>query len=104
MNNYKKIINDFVNLFQLGILTAKDIKQCSYDYDNLNDNYNYVISHCFNFTALMWKNSLYYGIGYAYVNGKISICILLSQKGNIQNEYSINHEQLVELLEKMEIK
>ena len=27
MNNYKKIINDFVNLFQLGILTAKDIKQ-----------------------------------------------------------------------------
>ncbi|MEK0436093.1 MAG: hypothetical protein RLZ52_320 [Pseudomonadota bacterium] len=27
MNNYKKIINDFVNLFQIGILTAKDIKQ-----------------------------------------------------------------------------
>ena len=27
MNNYKKFINDFVNLFQLGILTAKDIKQ-----------------------------------------------------------------------------
>ena len=27
MNNYKKVINDFVNLFQLGILTAKDIKQ-----------------------------------------------------------------------------
>lgn len=26
MNNYKKVINDFVNLFQLGILTAKDIK------------------------------------------------------------------------------
>jgi len=27
MNNCKKVINDFVNLFQLGILTAKDIKQ-----------------------------------------------------------------------------
>lgn len=27
MNIYKKIINDFVNLFQIGILTAKDIKQ-----------------------------------------------------------------------------
>jgi ribosomal protein S2 len=27
MNNYKKVINDFVNLFQLGILTAKDVKQ-----------------------------------------------------------------------------
>jgi ribosomal protein S2 len=27
MNNYKKVINAFVNLFQLGILTAKDIKQ-----------------------------------------------------------------------------
>ena len=27
MNNYKKIINDFVNLFQIGILTTKDIKQ-----------------------------------------------------------------------------
>jgi len=27
MNNYKKIINDFVNLFKIGILTAKDIKQ-----------------------------------------------------------------------------
>jgi ribosomal protein S2 len=27
MNSYKKVINDFVNLFQLGILTAKDIKQ-----------------------------------------------------------------------------
>ena len=27
MNNYKKVINDFINLFQLGILTAKDIKQ-----------------------------------------------------------------------------
>jgi hypothetical protein len=27
MNNYKKVINDFVNLFQLGLLTAKDIKQ-----------------------------------------------------------------------------
>ena len=27
MNNYKKVINDFVNLFQLGVLTAKDIKQ-----------------------------------------------------------------------------
>lgn len=27
MNNYKKIINDFVNLFQIGILTAKDINQ-----------------------------------------------------------------------------
>ena len=27
MNNYKKILNDFINLFQLGILTAKDIKQ-----------------------------------------------------------------------------
>ena len=27
MNNYKKIINDFVNLFQLGNLTVKDIKQ-----------------------------------------------------------------------------
>lgn len=27
MNNYKRVINDLVNLFQLGILTAKDIKQ-----------------------------------------------------------------------------
>lgn len=27
MNNYKKVINDFINLFQLGFLTAKDIKQ-----------------------------------------------------------------------------
>ena len=27
MNNCKKVINDFINLFQLGILTAKDIKQ-----------------------------------------------------------------------------
>ncbi len=27
MNNYKKVINDFLNLFQLGILTIKDIKQ-----------------------------------------------------------------------------
>jgi hypothetical protein len=27
MNNYKKVINNFVNLFQLGLLTAKDIKQ-----------------------------------------------------------------------------
>ena len=27
MNNYKKVINDFVNLFQLGVLTTKDIKQ-----------------------------------------------------------------------------
>ena len=27
MNNYKKVINDFLNLFQLGILTEKDIKQ-----------------------------------------------------------------------------
>jgi len=26
MNNYKKVINDFVNLLQTGILTAKDIK------------------------------------------------------------------------------
>ena len=27
MNNCKKVINDFINLFQLGVLTAKDIKQ-----------------------------------------------------------------------------
>jgi hypothetical protein len=27
MNNYKKVINDFINLLQLGVLTAKDIKQ-----------------------------------------------------------------------------
>jgi polyhydroxyalkanoate synthesis regulator phasin len=27
MNNYKKVINDFVNLLQTGILAAKDIKQ-----------------------------------------------------------------------------
>jgi len=27
MNNYKKVINNFINLFQLGVLTAKDIKQ-----------------------------------------------------------------------------
>ena len=27
MNNYKKFINDFANLLQTGILTAKDIKQ-----------------------------------------------------------------------------
>lgn len=27
MNNYKKVINDFINLFQLGVLAAKDIKQ-----------------------------------------------------------------------------
>ena len=27
MNNYKKVINDFINLFQLVVLTAKDIKQ-----------------------------------------------------------------------------
>ncbi len=27
MNNYKKVINDFISLFQLGVLTAKDIKQ-----------------------------------------------------------------------------
>jgi len=27
MNNYKKVINDFINLFQLGVLTAKDIKK-----------------------------------------------------------------------------
>lgn len=27
MNNYKKVINDFVDLFKLGILTAKDVKQ-----------------------------------------------------------------------------
>ncbi len=27
MNNYKKVFNDFINLFQLGVLTAKDIKQ-----------------------------------------------------------------------------
>jgi hypothetical protein len=27
MNNYKKVINDFINLFKLGILTAKDIRQ-----------------------------------------------------------------------------
>jgi polyhydroxyalkanoate synthesis regulator phasin len=27
MNNYKKVINDFANLLQTGILTAKDIKQ-----------------------------------------------------------------------------
>ncbi len=27
MNNYKKVINDFVNLLQTGVLTAKDIKQ-----------------------------------------------------------------------------
>ena len=27
MNNYKKVINDFINLFQLGVLTTKDIKQ-----------------------------------------------------------------------------
>ena len=27
MNNYKKVINDCVNLFQLGVLTVKDIKQ-----------------------------------------------------------------------------
>jgi polyhydroxyalkanoate synthesis regulator phasin len=26
MNNYKKFINDFANLLQTGILTAKDIK------------------------------------------------------------------------------
>jgi polyhydroxyalkanoate synthesis regulator phasin len=27
MNNYKKVINDFANLLQTGILTAKDIKR-----------------------------------------------------------------------------
>ena len=27
MNNNKKVINDFISLFQLGVLTAKDIKQ-----------------------------------------------------------------------------
>ena len=27
MNNCKKVINDFINLFQLGVLTAKDIKE-----------------------------------------------------------------------------
>jgi hypothetical protein len=27
MNNCKKVINDFINLFQLGVLTVKDIKQ-----------------------------------------------------------------------------
>jgi len=27
MNNYQKVINDFANLLQTGILTAKDIKQ-----------------------------------------------------------------------------
>lgn len=65
-------------------------EQYNYDYNNINNNYNYIISNCFNFTALMWKNSLYYGIGYSYVNGKIAICILLSQKGNIENEYQTN--------------
>ena len=27
MNNYKKIINDFVNLFQIGIFTVKDLRE-----------------------------------------------------------------------------
>jgi polyhydroxyalkanoate synthesis regulator phasin len=27
MNNCKKVINDFVNLFQTGILTAKDLRE-----------------------------------------------------------------------------
>ena len=27
MNNYKKVINDFVNLFQIGIFTVKDFRE-----------------------------------------------------------------------------
>lgn len=107
MVKYKKIIklntNEFTELYYLNLISRnnkisnikKHILKCyneqyNYDYDNVNDNYNYIISHCFNFTALLWKNSLYFGIGYAYVNGKIAICILISGKGNIQNEYQNN--------------
>lgn len=60
-----------------------------YNY-NIHNNYNYVMSRCSNFTALIWKNSLSFGIGYAYVNGKSSICIYTSEKGNIINQYQEN--------------
>jgi hypothetical protein len=45
MNNYKKVINDFINLFQLGVLTAKDIKQ---EINNIIQFKKEKITHYFN--------------------------------------------------------
>lgn len=49
MNNYKKVINDFINLFQLGILTAKDIKQ---EINNIIQFKKEKIMHYFNNSSL----------------------------------------------------
>lgn len=45
-----------------------------------------------NFTSLIWKSSTKFGLGYAYVNGKSTVCILLNEKGNILDLYDDNVE------------
>ncbi len=58
-----------------------------YNYDNYDINNT---KKCFNFTALIWKSSTHFGIGYTYVNGKCVVCLIISQKGNILEEYNTN--------------
>lgn len=43
-----------------------------------------------NFTGLVWKSSTKFGLGYSYVNGKCSVCLLIYEKGNIPNEIENN--------------
>ncbi len=54
----------------------------------LNDD----IKNSTNFTSLIWKSSTIFGLGYAYVNGKSTVCVLLYEKGNILDLYDENVE------------
>ena len=68
--------------------TIKNIKKAIDFWYNENKYYNDKKSN--NFSGLVWKSSTKFGIGYAYVNGKSSVCILIYEKGNKINEYEEN--------------
>lgn len=70
LQNIKRAINSWYN---------------EHKFYNIN-NYN----KSSNFTGLIWKNSTKIGLGYSYVNGKCSVCILIYKKGNVLNQFDNN--------------
>ena len=68
--------------------TIKNIKQAIDFWYSENKYYNNKKSN--NFSGLVWKSSTKFGIGYAYVNGKSSVCLLIYERGNKNNEYDDN--------------
>jgi hypothetical protein len=68
--------------------TLKNIKLAIDYWYKENKYYNDKKSN--NFSGLVWKSSTKFGIGYSYVNGKSSVCLLIYEKGNKLNEYEDN--------------